>query len=195
MDDENLGDGKKLFLKRKVKNFWIKLIEKYLPPLGDDKTSKKLKQLKDLRDKAVFAFFMINAIFVLTIFLLTLKKDMIHINWPLDVKVNISYSEENEIIYLTKEYLQLEPIGLVFVFFFGIILVIQFTAMLVHRVDTLAQVMATTHVRSVPEDLYHGPINLDTAKKINNPIDRIKFLQRLKGNCGCIKNKKISCYT
>lgn len=47
-------------------------------------------------------------------------------------------------MHITKEYLQLEPIGLVFVFFFALILVIQFTAMLFHRFGTLAHILAST---------------------------------------------------
>lgn len=47
-------------------------------------------------------------------------------------------------VHITKEYLQLEPIGLVFVFFFALILVIQFTAMLFHRFGTLAHILAST---------------------------------------------------
>ena len=47
-------------------------------------------------------------------------------------------------VHVTKEYLQLEPIGLVFVFFFALILVIQFTAMLFHRFGTFAHILAST---------------------------------------------------
>jgi len=47
-------------------------------------------------------------------------------------------------IIITKEYLHLEPIGLVFVFFFAFIIVIQFTAMLFHRFGTLSHILAST---------------------------------------------------
>lgn len=40
----------------------------------------------------------------------------------------------------------MEPIGLVFVFFFALILVIQFTAMLFHRFGTLAHILASTEL-------------------------------------------------
>lgn len=49
-------------------------------------------------------------------------------------------------VNITKEYLQLEPIGLVFVFFFALILVIQFTAMLFHRFGTLSHILAATEL-------------------------------------------------
>lgn len=49
-------------------------------------------------------------------------------------------------VLISKEYLQLEPIGLVFVFFFALILVIQFTAMLFHRFGTLSHILASTEL-------------------------------------------------
>ena len=42
--------------------------------------------------------------------------------------------------------LHLEPIGLVFVFFFGLILIIQFVAMLFHRFGTLSHILASTEL-------------------------------------------------
>jgi len=49
-------------------------------------------------------------------------------------------------VHITKEYLQLEPIGLVFVFFFALILIIQFTAMLFHRFGTISHILASTEL-------------------------------------------------
>ena len=60
--------------------------------------------------------------------------------------INNFFSNNERItqVHVTKEYLQLEPIGLVFVFFFALILVIQFTAMLFHRFGTFAHILAST---------------------------------------------------
>ncbi|RZC42525.1 chitin synthase 1, partial [Asbolus verrucosus] len=104
------------------------------------------KELIELRNKSVFAFFMFNALFVLVVFLLQLNKDQIHVKWPLGVRTNITYIEETSEVHITKEYLQLEPIGLVFVFFFALILVIQFVAMLFHRFGTIAHILASTEL-------------------------------------------------
>jgi chitin synthase len=52
------------------------------------KEKEKEKKLKDLRDLAVFALIMVNALFVLVIFLLRLNKDVVHIDWPLGVNGN-----------------------------------------------------------------------------------------------------------
>jgi len=50
------------------------------------------KDLLELRNSVVLAFFMFNAIFVLLIFLLQLEKETIHINWPLGADVDIQYA-------------------------------------------------------------------------------------------------------
>lgn len=59
---------------------------------------------------------------------------------------NISTKKNQSQVHISKEYLQLEPIGLVFVFFFALILVIQFTAMLFHRFGTLSHILASTEL-------------------------------------------------
>ncbi|KAJ8875330.1 hypothetical protein PR048_023225 [Dryococelus australis] len=135
--------------------------------------------LIELRNKSVFAFFMFNALFVLIVFLLQLNKDMLHVDWPLGVKTNITFIEETSEVLVSKEYLQLEPIGLVFVFFFALILVIQFTAMLFHRFGTLSHILASTEL-----NLYCGKKVEDTSQDAiidKNFVQIVKNLQRLRG--------------
>jgi hypothetical protein len=47
---------------------------------------------------------------------------------------------------VTEEYLELEPIGLLFLVGFGTILIIQFIGMLFHRFSTLSHMLATTQI-------------------------------------------------
>lgn len=120
---------------------------------------------------------MFNALFILIVFLLQLNKGALHVDWPLGVKTNITYIEEtSEVIQvivsilkktrhkpgrfllqvlISKEYLQLEPIGLVFVFFFGLILIIQFVAMLFHRFGTLSHILASTELTCCNRKVRH----------------------------------------
>jgi chitin synthase len=49
------------------------------------KEKENEKKLKDLRNLAVFTFFMLNALFVLVIFLLQLHNDVLHIKWTFGV--------------------------------------------------------------------------------------------------------------
>lgn len=99
--DGEIGRGEVDYLPTMEEEFWKELIEEYLVPIDDtDRKAQIAKGLKDLRDKMVSAFFMINALFVLVIFLLTLKKDLIHLKWPLDVKYNFTYYDTGEVISL-----------------------------------------------------------------------------------------------
>jgi hypothetical protein len=47
-------------------------------------------------------------------------------------------------IHVANEHLQLEPIGVLFIVVFGLILVTQFIAMLFHRFGTLSHMLAKT---------------------------------------------------
>lgn len=102
--------------------------------------------LMELRDIAVFAFVMLNALFVLIVFLLQLNKDSLHIQWPFNAKNFIIYDPSTNEITIERDYLELEPIGLMFVLFFGVILFVQFMAMIAHRFATISQIMATTNL-------------------------------------------------
>lgn len=67
------------------------------------------KNLKDLRDMSVFAFFMMNALFVLVIFLLQLSKDQIHFSWPFGVKANITYDSKTYEVRVMQKALRCIP--------------------------------------------------------------------------------------
>lgn len=94
----------------------------------------------------VFAFCMGNAIFILIVFLLQLKKEDLHYEWPFNADNIILFHEDVFEITIQREYLQLEPIGFMFVIFFGVILAVQFVAMLIHRFKTLSQILASTEI-------------------------------------------------
>lgn len=113
-------------------------------------------ELISLRDIAVFAFVMLNALFVLIVFLLQLNKEALHIQWPLNASNRIEYDSSTNEFTIIREYLELEPIGLMFVLFFGVILMVQFAAMLVHRFATISQILATTEL-----DWYFGKNDKD----------------------------------
>lgn len=80
----------------------------------------------------------------------------------------------------------MEPIGLVFVFFFALILVIQFTAMLFHRFGTLSHILASTELNlcfnKKSEDLSQDAL-ID-----KHAVEIVKNLQRLQGIDGDYDN-------
>lgn len=174
VEDKSLNRGRVDYITGTETKFWQDLIDKYLYPIDEDKAEQAriAAALKDLRNKSVFTFFILNALYVTVVFLLTLQKDKVHIRWPLGVLHNISYvhpsasitpAVRNSIhtiqlsnskniscaaqVLIESQYLQLEPIGMVFVLFFASIMVIQFTAMLFHRFGTFSQILASTEIK------------------------------------------------
>jgi len=73
--------------------------------------------------------------------------------------------------------LQLEPIGLVFVAFFALILIIQFIAMLFHRFGTLSHILASTELFDCGKDV--DPISADGNVE-KDGVRLIRKFQKLK---------------
>jgi chitin synthase len=133
-------------------------------------------QLKALRDLSVFAFTMGNSLFVLVVVLLQLNKQYLHVRWPFNVKNNIIYDQDTFEITIQREYLNLEPISMLFVIFFGIVLFVQFIAMLFHRFATISQILATTKIDWYCTKKVKDTVSASELKE--NSVDIAKFLQK-----------------
>jgi len=179
IEDRDLGRGEVDYLSGPEIQFWKDLIEKYLHPIDADKAKQTAiaAGLKELRDKSVFFFAMFNALFVLIVFMLTLNKEILYIPWPFGVKENITFTEDNQVL-ITKEYLHLEPIGIVLVFFFFSIIVIQFIAMLFHRFGTISHILASTDLNCCAKA--EDPLS-EEALIEKNAVEIVKQMQRLRG--------------
>ncbi|KAK3522969.1 hypothetical protein QTP86_010300 [Hemibagrus guttatus] len=115
--------------------FWVNLIEQYLLPLETDKKKEeRIKdELKDLRNKAAFVFFICNALWLVATFFLQV------IGTAVNIRIPMTYAngtvDPNRDIFI-------DPIGLMFLLSFAILLIVQFLAMLWHRVQTLIHFIA-----------------------------------------------------
>ncbi|KAK0162509.1 hypothetical protein PV327_006282 [Microctonus hyperodae] len=149
IQDPDIRKGGIEFLSREEELFWNRLIKKYLYPLDMDKRKieKMEDALKKLRNENIFKFFMLNALFVLTVLLMQLNKETLHLEWPLGTSYNITYRSDMMEVHLAKDYLQLEPIGCLFIGGFLAILFIQFIAMLFHRYNTFLHLLSNTHLK------------------------------------------------
>ena len=58
-----------------------------------------------------------------------------------------SLLQYDHLIILVYDYLIVEPIGLVFVFFFATVLTVQIIGMVAHRIMTLGHIVSSTHIR------------------------------------------------
>ncbi|KAH9413306.1 Chitin synthase 2 [Dermatophagoides pteronyssinus] len=180
IEDKDLKNGEVAYLHPAEIQFWRDLIDKYLLPIEQNKDhqARVAADLKELRNRVFFGFFMLNALFVLSVFLLQLNKEILHVDWPLGVRENITINPDTNEFIVEKEYLELEPIGLVFVIFFGSILIIQFVGMLFHRFATLSHILASVElswcspkIEDMSEDAF-----ID-----KNAIQIVRHLQRLRG--------------
>lgn len=133
-------------------------------------------QLKALRDLSVFAFTMGNSLFVLVVVLLQLNKQYLHVRWPFNVKNNIIFDQDTFEITIQREYLNLEPISMLFVVFFGIVLFVQFIAMLFHRFATISQILATTKIDWYCSKRVKDTVSASELKE--NAVDIAKYLQK-----------------
>ncbi|MBN3320799.1 CHS1 synthase, partial [Atractosteus spatula] len=106
-------------------DFWQKLIERYLAPIVDDKAHKEevTRELKSLRNKATFLYFIVNTLWVVATFFLQAIGEKITIKIP---KVLPNGT-------LSGDYLNVEPLSLMFLLSFAVLLIVQFLAMLYHR--------------------------------------------------------------
>ncbi|XP_076350653.1 chitin synthase chs-2-like isoform X2 [Tachypleus tridentatus] len=154
IEDTILKEGKLFKLSVKESLFFQEVIDTYLYPLSKDekKETKVASGLITLRNKVAFVFLMSNALFILIVFLLQLNKERLHLKWPLGVKSNITYIPKTWEVRVSREYLELEPIGIVFASFFAIILVIQFVAMLIHRFETFSLLLSSVKLKCFEQD-------------------------------------------
>ncbi|XP_071346094.1 chitin synthase 1 [Trachinotus anak] len=132
-------------------DFWNKLLERYLKPISDTKAHQEevTKELKSLRNKAVFLYFIINVLWVVaTFFLQAIGNDVI------SIKIPKYYPNGNE----SGEYLKVEPLSLMFLLSFAVLLFVQFLAMLYHRIYTLIHVVS---YRSTEKDYKENDDNDD----------------------------------
>ena len=82
-------------------------------------------QLFELRNKFSIAFIIANVIFVSVVFAFQMSNFTVNTPWPCDgIKV--------------------QPVGLVFMIVFGVIMVVQIIGMLCHRASTFLHIMSTT---------------------------------------------------
>ncbi|XP_062375071.1 chitin synthase chs-2-like [Sardina pilchardus] len=138
--------------------FWEGLQERYLKPLDEDKAKKKQIEadLKDLRNKATFVYFICNTLWLVATFFLQEIGGSVSIQIP-KLYANGTLDTDAKIF--------IDPIGLMFVIGFALLLVIQFFAMLWHRLQTLIHFIAYQGTESAV---------IKTAKKSYERLDNEK---------------------
>ena len=163
-NDENsqkcplLLKGYRKKLPEKEVEYWFTFIGQYLAPLIENKEEKKKisEGLKDLRNQMVMSFLILNSIWVVTIYLFQQNKDTLFIKWPYGAKGpsidfdrdrGSQFAERVDEVIVSYQYLELEPLGVVFMVFFAVVMLIQLIGMILHRLMTLGHIVSSTHFR------------------------------------------------
>ncbi|KAK0148640.1 Chitin synthase chs-1 [Merluccius polli] len=142
-------------------DFWVKLIERYLTPIKESDAHKQevSRELKSLRNKAVFLYFIINVLWVVaTFFLQAIGHEVLSIKIP-KYYPNGTKSEDDLLV---------EPLSLMFLLSFAVLLLVQFLAMLYHRVYTLIHVVSYRSKEKDYKERNHEDDD-DEGMTFNNP--------------------------
>ncbi|CAL1526679.1 unnamed protein product [Lymnaea stagnalis] len=160
LEDTGCKNGEVQYLPMREIEFWQRCIAKYLHPINPDKSveAKIGVDLKSLRNNIAFAFFMMNAFWMVIIFMLQRVKDKISIQIP-------KYG---------GGFLSIEPLGLIFLSVFAILLLLQFAAMLRHRYGTLLHILASTELKVDKK-------KFNQKQAIRDIVEYARKLQKLSG--------------
>lgn len=110
--------------------FWLSLMSEYLTPI-DEKDASLADNLAALRNTSCLGFILINAVFIILLFAL----ESIAQYTP-----NMAFELPCPDATFKPEKVQ--PLSIAFIVVFGLLLVVQFVAMLFHRFSTLLQIVA-----------------------------------------------------
>ena len=157
------------------------MIEKYLYPLNPsaEEKAQTAEELKQFKTQVSLGFVLINIMWVTAIFMLQAYQDVLGMRWPLGAKGPVLYFDQADlekanVVTLNYEYLQLDPIGLVFVIAFIAVICLMTIGMLMHRVVTLEQIVAHTKLRK-KEIVAERPIDILENMRVAFRIDKRKL--------------------
>lgn len=161
IDLKLLGDNDIYYLNTKEMTFWQGLLAKYLHPLRKDVDEEKriAGDLIKLRNNSCFAFFMLNALWVVMQF----QFEYVSMVFPnLIIPIGKLYNKPDQKVQL---------LGLVFLFLFTFILLLQFVSMLFHRWGTIAEILSSTRVISTHKKYRNAKLTVQEA------VDLIKEME------------------
>ncbi|KAK3106192.1 hypothetical protein FSP39_014652 [Pinctada imbricata] len=142
---KELGDGDNIVMNQEECRFWEGFIGKYLYPL--DAKNEEIKQknkeaatkLIELRNNICAGMAMINLLWLAINFMFQLRK-------PTVVTLPSPIQSDDEDVEVNENVIKVDILGLGFVIFFLVILLIQFTGMIVHRWGTFLHLIAITEI-------------------------------------------------
>jgi hypothetical protein len=122
------------FLHTEEITFWQQILSKYLAPLDKDAEEERRIQtdLIGLRNNAGFAFFMLNAIWII----LQFQCEYVATQFT-EIMIDIGRP-------FGKHGTKVQVLGLLFMLFFASCMIVQFLTMILHRWGTFIEILAST---------------------------------------------------
>ncbi|KAK7493270.1 hypothetical protein BaRGS_00015396, partial [Batillaria attramentaria] len=174
-EDLDLGKGPKEPAEEEETNFWKTFIKQYLFPLDKDENhEKKVKEeLLELRNKVSLAFLLINTLFVVLISALQIiSENTTNLSVQIPCEVNATFTGE-----------KIEPISVTFTLVFGIMLTMQFIAMMFHRYSTMLHIIAITEIRfkRLTQKVFGMELTGDTEEAtVEETINLVRDMQAIR---------------
>ncbi|KAK3584473.1 hypothetical protein CHS0354_005276 [Potamilus streckersoni] len=145
LEDTGVGQGEVMKMMDTEKAFWEGFIKRYLCPIDKDpeREKKMADSLRELRNSVALGVAMINLLWMAINFMFQLKGGL---------TVSISYASPTKDDYLdeatpTNEYVaKVDLLGLLFVFVFAFILILQIAGMIMHRWGTFQHFISITEL-------------------------------------------------
>ncbi|XP_071156753.1 chitin synthase chs-2-like [Mytilus edulis] len=163
--------GHTMQMNKEELDFWHSFIEKYLEPLeaNKDEQKKVAKELAELRNNVAAGFAFINLIWVAINFMFQLRKPAV-----------ITFPSATGATDVDEDNIKIDALGLMFVVFFVVILMIQFIGMIVHRWGTFMHLIAITEIPN-PFKKDMGEQVRDSKDKQRNARDMIRLCEEIVG--------------
>ncbi|XP_062576850.1 chitin synthase-like [Saccostrea cucullata] len=169
--------GRYVKMKEKEADFWRSFVDRYLKPLERDpaKEDKVKEQLRELRNNVCGGMALVNLLWIAVNFMFQLRSPAV-VTFKLPIN-----SEDDEV----ENYeMRIEFLGLLFIGFFLIILMIQFCGMVMHRWGTFLHLVAITELpnpfkRQMKPDLHSNIFETyELAKEENQEMQEIPEYDR-----------------
>ncbi|XP_068431907.1 chitin synthase chs-2-like isoform X2 [Clinocottus analis] len=163
---QSLSDDMRLkedTLDEEEEQFFRDLTAKYLEPLPEDKKKQQemTDNLRGLRNKITFVYFICNAFWLIVTFTLQLLESSVFIQLP-KIDYNLEY---------TGEYIFIDPVGFMFILSFVLLVIIQFIGMLYHRIYTLIHYVAFLDT----EPISKKQEELQTFKEVKGDESEVRY--------------------
>ncbi|XP_052090867.1 uncharacterized protein LOC127727790 [Mytilus californianus] len=160
-EDKDFKNGKVMVMTPGETHFWEEFIKRYLKPLDANKKEQEtMKQaLAQLRNEVVAGFAFINLIWISINFMFQLRK-------PAVIEFPTASGAEN----VDDSVIKIDALGLMFIIFFVLILLIQFIGMVIHRLGTLMHLIAITEIPNpfkCGKKQSYGNIEEENTEKLN----------------------------